>query len=216
MRVILLGPPGAGKGTQAEWICTQFHIPKIATGDMLRAAVAANTPLGQQAKQIMESGGLVPDAMMITLVKERIALADCQEGFLLDGFPRTVQQAQALLQAGVVIDYVVEIAVPDVMLIQRLSARRVHPASGRVYHLEFCPPKQAGLDDVTHEPLIQRKDDEEETVRKRLQVFRDQTQPVIDYYQQILPGKGPHFCSIDGTGAVEQVRQAIIDHISLR
>ena len=208
MRLILLGPPGAGKGTQAEWLCTQFHIPKIATGDMLRAAVAANSPLGQEAKQIMESGGLVPDAMMITLVKDRIAAPDCRNGFLLDGFPRTVAQAQALAQAGIIVDDVIEISVPDAILIQRLSARRVHPASGRVYHLEFCPPKVAGLDDLTQEPLIQRKDDEEETVRKRLCVFREQTQPVVAYYRQSQ--QGPRFCSIDGTGPVEAVRQAIL------
>ena len=183
MKLILLGAPGAGKGTQAAFICQKFGIPQISTGDMLRAAVKAGTPLGLQAKAVMEAGGLVSDDLIINLVKERIAQPDCAQGFLFDGFPRTIPQAEAMKSAGVNLDHVLEINVPFEAIIERISGRRSHPASGRIYHVTFNPPKVEGLDDVTGEPLIQRDDDKEETVKKRLDVYSQQTRPLVDYYQ---------------------------------
>src|ERR1700756_2340472 len=184
MRLILLGAPGAGKGTQATFICKRYGIPQISTGDMLRAAVKAGTPLGLQAKAVMASGALVSDDLIINLVKERIAQADCASGFLFDGFPRTIPQADAMKAAGVKLDYVLEIDVPFGDIIERMSGRRSHPASGRTYHVKFNPPKVEGKDDVTGEDLIQREDDKEETVKKRLDVYCAQTRPLIQYYQQ--------------------------------
>jgi adenylate kinase len=212
MRIILLGAPGAGKGTQANYIREKFDIPQISTGDMLRAAVKAGTPLGLEAKKYMDAGALVPDDVIIGLVQERIKDADCANGFLFDGFPRTIPQAEALRQAGVTIDYVVEIDVPDEEIIRRMSGRRVHLASGRTYHVIFNPPKVAGKDDVTGEELIQREDDQEETVRKRLQVYHSQTKPLVDYYARWAasgqPG-APKHVKISGIGPVEAIRDAI-------
>lgn len=208
MRLILLGAPGAGKGTQASFICQKFGIPQISTGDMLRAAVKAGTPLGLQAKSVMESGGLVSDDLIIGLVKDRIAQPDCAQGFLFDGFPRTLPQADSLKAAGVRLDYVLEIDVPFEAIIERMSGRRSHPASGRTYHLKFNPPKVAGLDDLTGEPLVQRADDQEDTVRKRLEVYSAQTRPLVDYYSAWAaaePASAPKYRSISGTGAVEDI-----------
>ena len=208
MRLILLGAPGAGKGTQATFICQKYTIPQISTGDMLRAAVKAGTPLGLQAKAVMESGGLVSDDLIINLVKERIAQADCVNGFLFDGFPRTIPQADAMKAAGVKLDYVLEIDVPFEAIIERMSGRRSHPASGRTYHVTFNPPKVAGVDDVTGEPLVQRADDQEETVQKRLQVYSDQTRPLVDYYAnwaQADAASAPKYRAINGTGSVEDI-----------
>lgn len=210
MRVILLGPPGAGKGTQAEHIVRYFGIPQIATGDMLRAAVKAGTELGLKVRDVMASGGLVSDEIIIALVKERIVEPDCAKGFLFDGFPRTIPQAEALREAGVRIDHVVEIAVPDEEIIQRISGRRVHPASGRVYHVEYKPPQQPDTDDLTGEPLVQREDDREETVRKRLAVYHEQTSPLIDYYAQLSGTDAPAYHRIEGVGGVEAVRDCIL------
>jgi adenylate kinase len=208
MRLILLGAPGAGKGTQATFICKHFGIPQISTGDMLRAAVKAGTPLGVAAKKVMDSGGLVSDDIIIGLVKERITQPDCAGGFLFDGFPRTIPQADAMKDAGVVLDFVVEIDVPEEAIIERMSGRRVHTASGRSYHVKFNPPKTEGVDDLTSEPLIQRDDDKEETVRKRLQVYQSQTRPLVDYYGQWAasgsPG-APRYARIAGTGSVEEI-----------
>ena len=206
MRIILLGPPGAGKGTQAQFICQQFAIPQISTGDMLRAAVAAGTSLGQQAKAIMESGGLVSDDIIVGLVKERIQEVDCENGCLFDGFPRTIPQAQAMVNENISIDHVLEIAVADEELIQRLSGRRVHPGSGRVYHVVFNPPKEAGVDDETGEALIQREDDQEETVRNRLAVYHDQTQPLVSFYREL---GGVQYDQLDGVGAVDDIANHI-------
>ena len=208
MRLILLGAPGAGKGTQATFICQKFGIPQISTGDMLRAAVKAGTPIGLQAKAVMESGGLVSDELIINLVKERIAQSDCAHGFLFDGFPRTLPQADAMKAAGVKLDYVLEIDVPFEAIIDRMSGRRSHPASGRTYHLTFNPPTVAGHDDVTGEPLVQRSDDQEETVKKRLQVYSDQTRPLVDYYSnwaQADASSAPKYRAISGTGSVEDI-----------
>jgi len=207
MRIILLGPPGAGKGTQAQFICEQFAVPQISTGDMLRAAVAAGTPLGQQAKAIMDAGGLVSDDIIIGLVKERLSESDCQAGCLFDGFPRTIPQAQAMVDEGIEIDHVLEIAVSDEEIITRLSGRRVHPGSGRVYHVEYNPPKQAGADDETGEALIQRDDDQEETVRNRLTVYHDQTRPLVDFYRDL---EGVEYHQLDGVGAVDEITRHIM------
>ena len=208
MRLILLGAPGAGKGTQATFVCRKYGIPQISTGDMLRAAVKAGTPLGIEAKKIMDSGGLVGDELIINLVKDRLAQPDCDQGFLFDGFPRTLPQADAMKAAGVKLDYVLEIDVPFEAIIERMSGRRSHPASGRTYHLKFNPPKTDGQDDLTGEPLIQRDDDKEETVRKRLEVYQQQTRPLVDYYGQWaasgVPG-APRYARISGTGSVEQI-----------
>ena len=208
MKLILLGPPGAGKGTQAAFICQKYGIPQISTGDMLRAAVKAGTPLGLQAKAVMDSGALVSDDIIIGLVKERIVQPDCANGFLFDGFPRTIPQAEAMKDAGVRLDYVLEIDVPFDAIIERMSGRRSHPASGRTYHVTFNPPKVAGQDDVTGEPLVQRDDDREETVRKRLEVYSQQTRPLVDYYSDWAarePAAAPKYRAIEGTGTVEQI-----------
>jgi len=214
MRLILLGGPGAGKGTQANYIKERYQIPQISTGDMLRAAVKAGTELGKKAKQVMDTGGLVPDDIIIGLVKERIKEADCQKGFLFDGFPRTIPQADAMKEAGVPIDAVVEIDVPDGEIIKRMSGRRVHLASGRTYHVVFNPPKVEGKDDVTGEPLIQRDDDKEETVKKRLDVYHAQTEPLVDYYKKwAASGQAgaPKHIRIEGVGKVEQIRDQIFN-----
>lgn len=206
MRVILLGAPGAGKGTQARYITEKFGIPQISTGDMLRAAVKAGTELGLKAKSVMDAGGLVSDDLIINLVKERIAQADCANGFLFDGFPRTIPQAEALRDAGVTLDHVVEIAVDDEEIVKRLSGRRVHPASGRVYHTVYNPPKVAGQDDVSGEELVQREDDKEETVRHRLSVYHSQTKPLVDFYQKLSAETGaPKYTHIPGVGSVEDI-----------
>ncbi|MGY6277416.1 adenylate kinase [Methylomonas sp. MgM2] len=203
MRIILLGSPGSGKGTQAQFITEKYAIPQISTGDMLRAAVREGTPLGVEAKKVMDAGGLVSDDIILGLIKERIAQGDCKNGFLLDGFPRTIAQAEGLEKMGVELDHVIEIAVDDKEIIKRMSGRRVHPASGRSYHLVFNPPKQEGLDDVTGEALIQRDDDKEETVRKRLNVYHEQTKPLVGYYS--APGKKSKFTSIEGVGSVSEI-----------
>ncbi|WP_461519294.1 adenylate kinase [Porticoccus sp.] len=208
MRIILLGPPGAGKGTQAKYITEKFGIPQISTGDMLRAAVKAGTELGLKAKDIMSSGGLVSDDLIIALVKERIQEPDCVNGFLFDGFPRTIPQAEALLSQGVEIDKVIEIDVADDEIVSRLSGRRVHEGSGRVYHVVHNAPKQEGIDDVTGEPLIQRDDDKEDTVRNRLGVYHEQTQPLVGFYQNLektAPDSAPAYASVNGVGALPDV-----------
>lgn len=213
MRVILLGAPGAGKGTQAQLIMQKFGIPQISTGDMLRAAVKAGTPLGVAAKKVMDAGGLVSDDIIIGLVKERIRADDCAKGFLFDGFPRTIPQAQALVDAGVDIDFVVELDVNDEEIIERLSGRRVHPASGRVYHLKYNPPKQDGKDDVTGEDLVLRDDDREETVRKRLEVYQQQTRPLVDFYQGLAAkagDKAPRYVRIVGVGSMDDIRDKVL------
>ncbi|MBU3589047.1 adenylate kinase [Polynucleobacter sp. 80A-SIGWE] len=216
MRLILLGAPGAGKGTQAQFICEKFAIPQISTGDMLRAAVKAGTELGIAAKKIMDAGGLVSDDIIIGLVKDRLTQPDCSKGYLFDGFPRTIPQAQAMKDAGVPIDYVLEIDVPFDAIIDRMSGRRVHPASGRTYHVTFNPPKVEGKDDVTGEALIQRDDDKEETVRKRLQVYNDQTRPLVEYYstwatQSNAADKvmAPAYRKVSGTGSVDDITASI-------
>ena len=215
MRVILLGAPGAGKGTQARYITEKFGIPQISTGDMLRAAVKAGTELGLKAKSVMDAGGLVSDDLIINLVKERIAQADCANGFLFDGFPRTIPQAEALRDAGVALDHVVEIAVDDEEIVKRLSGRRVHPASGRVYHTEYNPPKVAGQDDLTGEELVQREDDKEETVRHRLSVYHSQTKPLVDFYQKLSAAEGtPKYSAIEGVGSVEQITAKVLAALS--
>ena len=208
MRLILLGAPGAGKGTQATFICQKYSIPQISTGDMLRAAVKAGTPLGVQAKKVMDAGGLVSDDLIINLVKERITQADCAKGFLFDGFPRTIPQADAMKSAGVKLDYVLEIDVPFEAIIERMSGRRSHAASGRTYHVKYNPPKTSGMDDVTGEPLIQREDDKEETVRKRLEVYSTQTRPLVDYYAnwaQKDAAVAPQYRAISGIGGVDDI-----------
>ena len=212
MRLILLGGPGAGKGTQANYIKEKYQIPQISTGDMLRAAVKAGTELGKQAKVLMDSGQLVPDSVIIGLVKERIKDPDCRKGFLFDGFPRTIPQADAMKDAGVEIDAVVDVDVPDGEIIKRMSGRRVHLASGRTYHVVFNPPKVAGKDDVTGEALIQRDDDKEETVKKRLDVYHSQTEPLISYYKKweaTKEARAPKYIHIPGIGKVEEIRDKI-------
>jgi adenylate kinase len=206
MRVILLGAPGAGKGTQAQFITEQFGIPQISTGDMLRAAVKAGSELGVKAKAVMDSGGLVSDDIIIGLVKERIQQADCLNGFLFDGFPRTIPQAEAMVDAGVDIDAVVEIDVDDEAIVARMSGRRVHPGSGRIYHVEYNKPKQEGLDDVTSEALVQREDDQEDTVRHRLSIYHEQTKPLVGFYQNMSGGNAPVYHKIAGVGAVEEIK----------
>ena len=212
MRLILLGGPGAGKGTQANLIKEKYQIPQISTGDMLRGAVKAGTELGLKAKGFMDSGGLVPDDVIIGLVKERIKESDCEKGFLFDGFPRTIPQADAMKEAGVPIDAVVDINVPDEEIIKRMSGRRAHLASGRTYHIIFNPPKEEGKDDVTGEPLVQRDDDKEDTVRKRLEVYHDQTEPLIDYYknwQSSGQAGAPQYVRIEGVGKVDEIREQV-------
>ncbi len=208
MRLILLGAPGAGKGTQATFICQRLGIPQISTGDMLRAAVKAGTPLGVAAKKVMDAGGLVSDGLIIDLVKERLSQSDCAKGFLFDGFPRTIPQADAMKDAGVKIDLVLEIDVPDEAIVERMSGRRAHLPSGRTYHVKFNPPKVEGKDDVTGEPLIQRDDDKEETVKKRLQVYQAQTRPLIDYYAKWAASgdaQAPRCARVSGTGSVDEI-----------
>ena len=212
MKLILLGPPGAGKGTQAGAIAQQYGIPQISTGDMLRAAVRAGTPLGLEARKFMDAGALVPDAVIIGLVKDRIREPDCARGFLFDGFPRTIAQAEAMKEAGVDLDYVVEIDVEDAEIVRRLSGRRVHPASGRSYHVMFNPPKVAGKDDVTGEDLIQRDDDREETVLKRLQVYHTQTRQLVDYYSSWAAkgdARAPKYRKVAGVGSVDAIRDRL-------
>ncbi|WP_114418702.1 adenylate kinase [Marinospirillum perlucidum] len=213
MRLILLGPPGAGKGTQAQFICEAFDIPQISTGDMLRAAVKEGTELGLKAKEIMNAGGLVSDDIIIGLVKDRIAQPDCANGFLFDGFPRTIPQADAMKDAGVKLDHVVEISVDDEEIVQRMSGRRVHPASGRTYHIIHNPPKVEGKDDVTGEDLIQREDDNEDTVRHRLAVYHEQTAPLVEYYQAWAkqdPELAPVYTCVKGVGSVEDIRGQVL------
>ena len=212
MRLILLGPPGAGKGTQATFITKKFGIPQISTGDMLRAAVKAQTPVGLEAKKVMDNGGLVSDDIIIRLVKDRLQADDCKNGYLFDGFPRTIPQADALKNANINLDYVIEIDVPEADIIERMSGRRVHPASGRTYHLRFNPPKVEGKDDVTGEPLVQRDDDQEETVRKRLEVYRNQTRPLVQYYSEWAAQadpQAPKYVHISGVGKVEEITARI-------
>ena len=217
MRLILLGPPGAGKGTQAAFVTQHFAIPQISTGDMLRAAVKQGTPLGQEAKKVMDAGGLVSDEIIIGLVQDRLKQPDCANGYLFDGFPRTIPQADALKSAGVALDYVVEIEVPEQDIIERMSGRRVHPASGRSYHVRFNPPKAEGLDDLTGEPLVQRDDDREETVRNRLAVYQKQTRPLVDYYAswaQAGDAKAPKYRKISGVGAVEDIKSRLFQALA--
>lgn len=212
MRLILLGPPGAGKGTQANFIREHFRIPQVSTGDMLRAAVKAGTPLGIAAKRVMDTGQLVSDDIIVRLVKERLTKPDCRNGFLFDGFPRTIPQAEAMRDSGVDLDFVVEIDVDNDEIIQRLSGRSVHPASGRNYHLRFNPPRVAGKDDVTGEPLVQRDDDREETVRKRLEVYQQQTRPLVDYYSKWAAEgdpRAPKCRRISGLGSVSEIRERV-------
>lgn len=217
MRVILLGPPGAGKGTQAQFIQEAFSIPQISTGDMLRAAVKEGTPLGLKAKEVMDSGQLVSDDIIIGLVKERIAQPDCANGFLFDGFPRTIPQAQALVDENIPIDYVVELNVDDEEVVKRLSGRRVHPGSGRVYHVEYNPPRVEGQDDETGEPLVQRDDDREETVRSRLSVYKEQTRPLVEFYRGLAEKEeknSPVYVLIPGTGSMDDIRQRILSSLN--
>ncbi|HYG45629.1 MAG TPA: adenylate kinase [Bordetella sp.] len=217
MRLILLGPPGAGKGTQAAFVTQHFAIPQISTGDMLRAAVKAGTPLGQEAKKVMDAGGLVSDEIIIGLVQDRLKQPDCANGYLFDGFPRTIPQADALKSAGVALDYVVEIAVPEEDIIERMSGRRVHPASGRSYHVRFNPPKQEGVDDITGEALVQRDDDREDTVRNRLAVYQKQTRPLVDYYAswaQADAGRAPKYRKISGVGAVDDIKNRLFQALA--
>ena len=209
MRLILLGPPGAGKGTQATFICQRFGIPQVSTGDMLRAAVKAGTPLGTEAKRVMDAGQLVSDEIIVSLVKARIAQSDCANGFLFDGFPRTIAQAEAIKAAGVRLDVVLEIDVPDETIIERMSGRRAHLPSGRTYHLRYNPPQVEGRDDVTAEPLVQRDDDRAETVRKRLAVYHAQTRPLVEYYSAwmaIGDASAPRYARISGEGSVDEIR----------
>jgi len=210
MRVILLGSPGSGKGTQAQFIVDRFGIPQISTGDMLRAAVRAGTPLGLEAKKVMDAGQLVSDDIILGLIQERIVQDDCRNGFLLDGFPRTIAQADGLAAMGIVIDHVVEIQVDDEEIVKRMSGRRVHPASGRSYHVLFNPPKVEGLDDETGEPLIQRDDDKEETVRKRLAVYHEQTKPLVGYYRDKSKTGLPEFSTIAGVGSVQEITERLL------
>ncbi|QDD12496.1 adenylate kinase [Candidatus Methylopumilus rimovensis] len=216
MRIILLGAPGAGKGTQAQILKDKFNIPQISTGDMLRAAIKANTKLGVEAKQFMDSGALVPDKLIIELVKERIQDQDCKQGFLLDGFPRTIPQAEAMKQACISIDIVIEIDVPDNVIVDRLSGRRTHLASGRIYHIQNNPPKMQDKDDVTGEPLVQRDDDKKETILKRLDVYHSQTKPLVDYYSKWAASENERlrYIKINGLGDVKDIQKTIFDQIN--
>ena len=213
MKVILLGPPGAGKGTQAQFITERYAIPQISTGDMLRAAIKAETPLGLEVKDVMASGGLVSDELIIALVRERVEQSDCQNGFLFDGFPRTIPQATAIVDAGILIDAVVEIAVVDEEIVARLSGRRVHEDSGRIYHIDHNPPNNVGLDDETGEPLIQRPDDSEETVRNRLDVYHKQTKPLVNFYTELATSgnPAPTFSSVSGLGLLSDVQERLVE-----
>jgi len=213
MRILLLGLPGAGKGTQAQFLIERYKIPQISTGDMLRAAMKANTPLGNEARAYMDRGALVPDKLVIELVKERIKAPDCVNGFIMDGFPRTLPQAEALRQAGIDINFVVEIEVSDGEILRRMSGRRVHPASGRSYHIDFHPPRVPDKDDVTGEPLVQRADDNEETVKRRIRTYHEQTKPLINYYLSWAASgdpRAPHYVNIYGRGSVEHIRDKVM------
>ncbi len=217
MRIILLGPPGAGKGTQAAFIDGRFGIPQISTGDMLRAAVKAGTPLGLAAKKVMDAGQLVSDDIIVGLVKERLKDSDCAAGYLFDGFPRTIPQADAMKAANILVDVVLEIDVPDADIIERMGGRRVHPASGRTYHVKYNPPKVDGCDDVTSEPLIQRADDKEDVVRKRLQIYHAQTSVLIDYYIRWAAtgdAAAPKYCKVSGVGSVDEIKQRVFDALA--
>jgi|CXWL01.1.fsa_nt_gi adenylate kinase len=212
MRILLLGLPGAGKGTQAHYLIEHYKIPQISTGDMLRDAMKQNTPLGNEARSFMDRGALVPDPLVISLVKERVKAPDCAQGFILDGFPRTLPQAEALRQAGINIDFVIEVEVSDGEILRRMSGRRVHPPSGRSYHVEFNPPRVAGKDDVTGEPLVQRSDDNEETVKRRIATYHSQTKPLINYYLSWAASgdpRAPNYINIYGRGSVEHIRDKI-------
>lgn len=211
MKVILLGPPGAGKGTQAVAISEHYNIPQISTGDMLRSAVAQGSELGKEVESVMQSGGLVSDDLILALVKDRVSQDDCRNGFLFDGFPRTIPQAEALVEQGVGIDLVIEIVVADDEIIKRLSGRRVHPDSGRVYHVEFNPPAQEGIDDITGESLVQRDDDKEATVRNRLQIYHQQTAPLVEFYQKQHAQGAVRFCRVNGEVSVKEVNQAVFE-----
>src|SRR5688572_1431966 len=214
MRILLLGLPGAGKGTQAHYLMSRYGFPQISTGDMLRAAAKAGTTVGREAREYMDRGALVPDHLVIELVKRRVSEPDAANGFIFDGFPRTLAQAEALREAGVDLDYVIEVHVDDEVILQRMSGRRVHPGSGRSYHVDFNPPRVAGRDDVTGEPLVQRPDDEEATVRKRLETYHSQTKPLVDYYDNWARSgdpRAPRYVKIDGVGRVEQVRDRIYE-----
>ena len=213
MRILLLGLPGAGKGTQAQFLIERYKIPQISTGDMLRAAMKSNSPLGNEARSFMDRGALVPDPLVIELVKERVKAADCANGFIMDGFPRTLPQAEALRQAGIDIDFVVEIEVADDEILKRMSGRRVHPPSGRTYHIAFNPPRVAGKDDVTGEPLVQRTDDNEETVKKRINTYHEQTKPLVNYYLSWAASgdpRAPNYINIYGRGSVEHIRDKML------
>lgn len=214
MRIILLGAPGAGKGTQAQFLMKAFNIPQISTGDMLRAAIKEGTELGQKAKQVMDEGKLVSDDIMIGLVQERVSQEDCKNGFLLDGFPRTIPQADGMHEAGIEIDYVLEFDVPDDVIVERMAGRRVHPGSGRVYHVAYNPPQEEGKDDVTGEDLIVRDDDKEETVRYRLSVYHDQTKPLVDYYQKLADQQVVKYHKVDGTQDVARINAELKDVLS--
>ena len=214
MRIILLGAPGAGKGTQAQFLMKTFNIPQISTGDMLRAAIKEGTELGQKAKQVMDEGKLVSDDIMIGLVQERVSQEDCKHGFLLDGFPRTIPQADGMHEAGIEIDYVLEFDVPDDVIVERMAGRRVHPGSGRVYHVTYNPPQAAGKDDVTGEDLIVRDDDKEETVRYRLSVYHEQTKPLVDYYQNLAEQNVVKYHKVDGTQDVAEINAELKDVLS--
>jgi adenylate kinase len=216
MRLILLGPPGAGKGTQAQFISENYAVPQVSTGDMLRAAIKAGSELGKKVKDVMDSGALVSDELIIALVEDRIQQADCVNGFLLDGFPRTIPQAQALKDAGIPIDFVVEISVDDDQIVSRLSGRRVHEGSGRVYHVEHNPPQTAGQDDATGEPLIQREDDREDTIRNRLEVYHNQTEPLVAFYTDLADSaeQSPTFKSVNGLGQLDKVQARIVTALS--
>jgi adenylate kinase len=216
MKVILLGPPGAGKGTQAQFITERYAIPQISTGDMLRAAIKAETPLGLEVKDVMASGGLVSDELIIALVRERVEQSDCQNGFLFDGFPRTIPQATAIVDAGILIDAIVEIAVVDEEIVARLSGRRVHEDSGRIYHIDHNPPNNVGVDDETGEPLIQRPDDSEETVRNRLDVYHKQTKPLVNFYTELATSgnPAPTFSSVSGLGLLSDVQERLVEALN--
>ena len=217
MKIILLGPPGAGKGTQANYMKNEFGIPQISTGDMLRAAVSAGTPLGLEAKKVMDAGELVSDELILGLVKERITDDDCKNGYLFDGFPRTIAQADGMREAGISVEYIVELQIDDEEIIKRMSGRRIHPTSGRTYNILFNPPKVENVDDITGEPLVQRDDDKEETVRKRLQVYHSQTSPLIEYYAQSAADKdenAPVHLQINGFGDVQEVKETIFNALS--
>ena len=214
MRAILLGPPGAGKGTQAQFISENYGIPQISTGDMLRAAVKAETEMGLKVKAVMDAGDLVSDDIIIGIVKERITEPDCASGFLFDGFPRTIPQAEALQAAGVEIDMVLEISVDDEEIVTRMSGRRIHEASGRVYHVVFNPPKKSGVDDETGDQLLQREDDKEDTVRTRLKVYHDQTKPLVAFYQTLAESDGPQYRMVEGVGSVQEIRDKVVAALS--